>query len=461
MTKEITFIGFDIPDEETLVLNSRASLSDSDIILFCPNISYARYSIDYNYSYQGKTLYNKDASASIRDHISHWTKEIHNLLNSGKTVFILLTRKDDFYVYKPDDDFEEKELINNFFYFRLSNLYIHTSKGGKVLPCNELVNSLNNDFNALFDCQAYLEVKDSLKDQFIPFFLSKNRDKILGGMYEFPNSKGHLVYLPYINFESPEFTEKKRGKEYWTEKAKIKAKQLKHYLFEIDKALKAEVNKTVKPDWIANDIYDLKISKKIKSKIEKNREKIAKLETEIKIQEEELKAEETLKDLLYETSKPLENSVIEALKLLGYQAENYDDGSLELDQIIISPEGQRFIGECEGKDNKDINIDKLRQIIQSINEDFFNNETVTEKSPGILFGNPQRLIEPNKRTLDFTKKCKDAAASEKIALVKTHDLYFVAKYLKENKDTNFQKKCRKAILDQLGKIVIFPDIPNK
>ncbi|MCD4724968.1 MAG: hypothetical protein K8R63_08995 [Bacteroidales bacterium] len=70
--------------------------------------------------------------------------------------------------------------------------------------------------------------------------------------------------------------------------------------------------------------------------------------------------------MLYETGKPLEQAVIKALKLLGYQAENFDDGILELDQIIISPENIRYIGECEGKDKKDIDVGKFRQLQDSL-----------------------------------------------------------------------------------------------
>ena len=82
---------------------------------------------------------------------------------------------------------------------------------------------------------------------------------------------------------------------------------------------------------------------------------------------------------MYESGKPLENAVIKALKILGYSAENYDDGKLELDQVIISPEGDRFIGECEGKDNKDIDITKFRQLQDGLNADF-EREEVSEKA---------------------------------------------------------------------------------
>ena len=169
-----------------------------------------------------------------------------------------------------------------------------------------------------------------------------------------------------------------------------------------------------------------------------------------------MKVEEGLKDLLFETGKPLELAVIKALETLGFSASNYDDGILELDQVIISPEKIRYIGECEGKDNKAIDISKFRQLQDSLNEDF-EREDVEEKAFGILFGNPQRLLPINERTNFFTQKCINGAQREKIALIKTTDLFKVSKYLSEKEDEEYQKKCRDAIYNGLGTIIEFPN----
>ena len=66
------------------------------------------------------------------------------------------------------------------------------------------------------------------------------------------------------------------------------------------------------------------------------------------------------------------------MEILGYKAENYNDGNLELDHIVTSPEGDRFIGEAEGKDTSAINIDKFRQLAVNIQEDLQRDEV--EKS---------------------------------------------------------------------------------
>jgi hypothetical protein len=131
---------------------------------------------------------------------------------------------------------------------------------------------------------------------------------------------------------------------------------------------------------------------------------------------------------------------------------------LELDQVITSPEGYRYIGECEGKDSKDIDITKFRQLLESMSADF-DREEVKEKAFGILFGNAQRLTDPKDRTLDFTQKCKVGATREKISLIKTVDLFTVTKFLKEKPDESFQKSCRDAIHGGLGGVVKFPDVP--
>ena len=62
-------------------------------------------------------------------------------------------------------------------------------------------------------------------------------------------------------------------------------------------------------------------------------------------------------------------AILEALRLLGFQANNYKDAESEFDAVFEAPEG-RFLGEAEGKDNAQVNIDKMRQLEMNIQEDF-------------------------------------------------------------------------------------------
>ena len=230
-------------------------------------------------------------------------------------------------------------------------------------------------------------------------------------------------------------------------------------MLDIDRKLREDSDKTPPPEWIKEKQFQLKKEIEINKVIVKNAEIISKYQKENERLEGELANETTLKDLLFENGKALEVAVINALNILGYKAENYDDGHLEMDQIIISPENYRYIGECEGKDNKDIDVTKFRQLQDALSADFAREE-VNEKAFGILFGNPERFVSPENRKLHFTEKCKSGAEREKIALVKTSDLFVVTKYLLENNNETYKKDCRLAIHTQLGKIVVFPEIPK-
>jgi len=290
-------------------------------------------------------------------------------------------------------------------------------------------------------------------------FTGKDKSKVLGAIYKI--GKGHIVALPYLSYDEDKFVKynEEEDQNYWTNEALEFGETLANCLLAIDQQLTQSSEKTPTPKWALELEFTSKRALEIQKLIHKNEKEIEDLNFRNRELNLELAEENVLNDLLFEQGKPLEKAVTKALTILGYHAENYDDGVLELDQIIISPEKLRFIGECEGKDSKDINITKFRQLLESLNADFARDE-VQEKAFGIIFGNPQRLEEPKKRTLDFTQKCKIGAEREKIALVKTDELYSVANYLQEHKNDKFKKACRDAIIKGLGKVVKFPQIPK-
>ena len=94
----------------------------------------------------------------------------------------------------------------------------------------------------------------------------------------------------------------------------------------------------------------------------------------------------------------------------------------------------------------------------NIHEDY-SREEVTDIAKGVLIGNAFRLLPIEDRGEFFTEKCITSANRTNTALVKSTDLFFVAKYLTYKKDKVFAKKCRNAILKTTG-IVTFPPISN-
>jgi hypothetical protein len=172
-----------------------------------------------------------------------------------------------------------------------------------------------------------------------------------------------------------------------------------------------------------------------------------------------LDAAGNLRGLLYETGHPLEGAVLEALRLLGFTAEGYRDLDSDFDAVFVDPEGDRLIGEAEGKNDKAVNIDKLDQLERNVREDF-EKRTDSNYAKGVLFGNASRLVPLEQRVEFFTAKCIAGAKRSGIALVRTPDLFPIARYLKEHPDTVFAKNCRAAILNTSGTVVAFPPTPQ-
>ncbi len=462
MKKHISGIAFEIPNNEEgdyIHLESNDSLSDFDIVIFSPNMESTYF--ERTTPYEGNTTYNKESSVEIQKQFNYWKKELNNFLLSGKTVFLILEEKCNFYIFTGTKSFsgtgKNRETTNHVklctnydflpFDFKISN-----AKGKFINPINPLIANFYNEFKDYIKYESYIEETNSQA-----LLVSRNNDKVISSYSKIEN--GYLICLPKINFNIPSLIKenKKTEEQEWNPKALQLGRNFIQNILEIDKALRKDSTKTPRPEWIKQNFFQLEESEKIIKLMESNSKKLKEIEEKNRKLEESLLEQDSLKDLLFESGKNLENAVIKALEILGYSAENYDDGKLELDQIIISPEKIRYIGECEGKENKDIDIGKFRQLQDSLNEDFERVE-IKEKAFGILFGNPHRLKAPIERGIGFTEKCIQGAKREKIGLILTSDLFNVCKYILESKNGDFKIKCRNAIHEQLGGIIKFPQI---
>src|SRR3989344_1990195 len=465
MSKKIFSIGYEVPGNvaEYIDFSSEQSLMDADILLISPD-SFSPSGNWVSFTTSDGGCYNIESSKVYKQRISQLKKEIQDHLNSGKNVFILLSKKEEYSLaYSVTTEKKARnystETYSNYNFLPLS-IGALTSASGKHIEFsgNLIFSDFYKKFEKYLEYQLYIEYPNNAQ----VVFTGKDKNKVLGAVYKI--GAGHLIVLPYLNYDYDKFVKTKKNKKgeekgYWTETALKFGHSLVECLIQIANDLNKSAERTPPPKWVGESDFDGAKETEIIQSIKNEEIKIINITREIGKLNTELSEERVLKDLLFEQGKPLEIAVIKALKILGYHAENYNDGDLELDQVIISPENQRYIGECEGKNEKDIDISKLRQLIESMNADFARDE-VEEKAFGILFGNPQRLISPDKRTLDFTKKCKTGADREKIALIKTVDLFRVAKYLAENNDEQFKNKCREAIQNGLGAIIEFPDLPK-
>ncbi len=292
-----------------------------------------------------------------------------------------------------------------------------------------------------------------------PIVQTKTGNKTVGARLRYKNADGNLLLLPFIDFELDEYTyENDEDKKlYWTKDAITLGKKFIASICELDKALRSSSELSAQPDWIIQDKFVLPKEEKVRTKLLEVEAKIDSLQKEKEQFEQQIVDESIFKRLLYEKGKPLEGSIRNALELMGFVVSHFKESDSEFDVVFKSEEG-RVIGEAEGKDNKAISIDKLRQLEMNVHEDFARDE-VSNMAKATLIGNAYRLVEPEKREEFFTVKCLTAATRSGTALIRTVDLFYVSKYLSGKSDKAFSKKCRKAILETTG-VVKFPEIPK-
>jgi len=464
MKKQIFTIGYMIPtfDENYVDFYDELSLMDADILLISPDSLEPRGDwVSFTTSDDG--CYNIAASKIYKQKISCLNKEIEDHLNAGKNVFVLLTKREEYQLANSISS-ERKgqktfhaEIYTNYNFLPI-NIGTLTSASGKHVEFsgNLIFSDFYEKFKKNLEYQLYIENPNEAQ----VVFTGKDKTKVLGAIYKVKN--GHLVALPFIKYDEKKFTiyKKKEKQSYWTDDAIKFGKALVKAFVDIDKALRKGGDRTPPPDWISRKDFQLVQEQVLNKDIEEKSKKINALILQKNELLTRMDQEVRLRDLLFEKGKTLENAINLALKVLGYRAENYNDGNLELDHVITSPKGDRFIGEAEGKDTSAINIDKFRQLATNIQEDL-QREEVENSAVGILFGNGFRLMKPSERAEQFTTKCINAAKSSNCVLVRTTDFFRVAKYIKESKDKTFAKSCRDAIKNSFGKIVEFPILPKQ
>lgn len=289
-----------------------------------------------------------------------------------------------------------------------------------------------------------------------PLITSADDSKVVAGFKKFEN--GNLIAIPEPDFDKEEYFQEDGDGDYeWSEKGFQAGHEFTSCLISMVSMISDEKTEELEPDWVKSPKYISSIEVSLAKEIEKIDNDIEQLNQEKDSLIIQLHNEKNLKKLLYAKGPELEKAIIEALTILGFKAEQFENDSSEFDAVFSAPEGN-FLGEAEGRDNRAIETAKIRQLISNTTEYF---EIYSSFPKGVLFGNPERITKVGERKHTFTDKAATLAKLHKIALVLTSDLFFVASYIKENPDSDFLSACRQAILNTEGEIVIFPSLPLK
>lgn len=463
MSKTILSVGIELATDDVgeATFYSKISLLDWDIILFRPDISSLN---DYRSQYKGKTSLDENSSFHLKENCEHWRREIKQVIEAGKTVVVFLPPLQQVYVDTGERTFsgtgrnqKTTRMVaeySNYQCLPFELKPINTTGSSIKLPASqaELLGPYWTEFGDISEYKVILT-----GDVAIPCLQTQAGDKTVGSIIRSKNSAGSLLLLPDIDFCPDHFVKMDGKKQVWTDEACQFAPRLLSAIVSIDKTLRNTGEITPEPAWAANHDFVLQREQRLRIELLEAEQKVEEAQKHKEKLLENLQSAGRLRALLYEKGKPLENAIIEALQILGFNAAPYKDASSEFDVVFESSEG-RLIGEAEGKDTKAINVDKLRQLAMNINEDLQRDE-ISVSAKGVLFGNGYRLQPVSERGAQFTEKCISAARTSSTALVATADLFKVARYLSDHNDLSFATACREALLNAVGP-ESFPQLPS-
>lgn len=445
---------------------SKASLLDWDIVLFRPDITDL---INYDYErgdFQGKHCLGDRASFALKEACAHWRREIIDAVKHGKTVIVHLCKPEEIFVQTGKKEHSGTgrsrkttkivEQFSSYMALPIAEKW-HISQGREIIvrpDYREILGpywerySSSSTYQVIFvdaDKKACLTTKHG----------SKAVGLHIGGI-------GNILLLPDMDFEAEEFFDSEVDQDDddlqpFTEAARQFAFRYVTEIVALDRAVRKGAERTTEPAWATMPGYLLTIERRLQEELLRAEEAVERAQKQKDELITALSEAGQLRGLLFESGKQLEAVILKALHVLGFEAESFQDDENEFDAVFSSVEG-RLLGEAEGKDNKAINITKLRQLTMNIDEDFGRDE-VEVRAKGVLFGNAYRLTPPAERDAPFTDKCITSATAQSIALVHTPDLFDVARHVLENVDTDFAKQCRMALVDGVG-IVNFPTVPQ-
>jgi hypothetical protein len=468
--------------------NSSASLLDGDIILLAPDLSpYRSYARE---TFRGLECLDDDSSFRLKKDTEHWRAEMATALAAGKTVIVWLLKTPVVSVATGERTYSgtgrnarTTRIVTEFDPYSVVPGKIGTvvRRGGELIKASQdlgIIASYWREFGSSSRFEAYL---DNFKGDTL--LETQTGGKTVGGIIKTNGVPGLLLFLPPPQLEDqmagrietlvakaaarPNKPKDRAAKARQTVAAKKKAEhsvvsQFIAAIANLDKAARSDRQITPPPAWAEDPIWELPAAMAVEEELAKKSAVIAELQSERKGLEEKLKKSQQLSALLFEKGAPLETAILIALRLLGFKAENFTEGDSEFDAVMTDLSGLRLIGEAEGRDDKAISVDKLDQLDRNLKEDFSRQtDHGARYAHGVLFGNAYRLGPPEERSQAFTEKCMIAAERSEISLVRTPDLFQVARYLQTNgRDKVFAELCRSAIINGAGKIVEFPSVPK-
>jgi hypothetical protein len=420
-------IDFKKPEVKKVDFYGKETFLDADILIIDPILIHQLWS-NAKKTDRGLYFYSKDGSDSLRGLHKHRSLEIQKLLSTEKLVIVFLRLVKSVIGEILNQD--EFDIITNYDWLPFQSQYINEFSHGfgkeiKLIAEKHQFASYYHAFKKDLEYEVYLQNYRPTKT-----FLTTNTGNSVGWSENYVN--GQIIFLP----PPPQ---------------KEDINKILGVLIHCSTIFFKTHILNFEPSWVKK--YTLPGENAYQPQIDQLQQQIDDL---IKQKEEIESKKQKLSDyraLLFENGKPLENAVINAFRLMGFQAENLKKDDMEHDVILTSSEG-RAIAEVEGKDKTAVNIEKLDQLTRVVDEDFIVNNSYPE---GILIGNPYRLLPIEERSDPFTEKVRIAVKRKNFKLLTTVELFkAVIKMLESPTDENYKTECREIFFNISGEEITFP-----
>ena len=458
----ILTVGFELASTQTehADFESKASPLDWDIVLFKPEPEVVFSHYDY---YRGKPRLSEAASFRLTESCEHWHREIKQVVDAGKTVIAFATELREVYVDNGERSYSgtgrnQKTTVHVVDYSNYRS--IPSDLGPQKSTGSAMRLSARGRILAPYwkEFERDSKYKVTLAATGIPdCIVTRTGERPVGAIYGNKSSTGTLLVLPDIDFYAEDFLDESDGVTSWTAAAEQFAGRMVATVVALDSTLRGQGELTPEPQWAKAEEFVLEPERAIGTQLLEAERRLVQAQREKEELAEQRKAAGAYRGLLFEKGRPMEQAVIASLQLLGFNASPFRNFDSEFDVVFESDEG-RLIGEAEGKDNKAVNVEKLRQLSMNIQEDLESEDVLSPAKP-VLFGNAFRLRPLTARGEPFTEKCKKAAMMSSAALVFTPDLFFVVQCLLGNEDEDYAHECRKEMLNTVGRVT-FPKPPG-
>lgn len=415
MSKSIISVGLRIYDDRVVYcgFDQLGTLADGDIVLYQPFI------------FQN---WNTEIICRV---IDHWKSELSDAYNEGKTIII--------YMPCPWQKYWDQEGIERdlFYHLPVSFGFPYTPKEIKKIRVEDDADFLREYWALAEGVSKGLLTIDKLADGAKRILKTHTGNKAVGVLSQSKDKRlGKILLLPPFNSKNGKITV---GDEDITTK-------VCDAIIRMDQNLKNPKNQEEEkmPEWVSEikllkeDEFETKLEE-VESSIQKLKEQKSKIEQE---KQDYIK----IKGLLYGGGHNLEDLVRDVLRKLGFEnVRSIRKSEFEVD-VVFEYEGNIFIGEVEGKDNRAIDKDKVGQLVTTFAE-FSKHQEDCIPDRGFLFGNGYRLVPPEERGLGFTEGAIKTAKNLNCVLIETKDLYEVAKIIQECADEDYCKKIRSLLMN--------------